>query len=268
MNDDPASTNDAVSSSSFEEMVRFNNGQYYGSSNAVAAIGVKQEYCNSYLKSSQEELGSCYSRKSGQGSHELEAREKNTRGTKRARTSSETQYHIMSERKRRQDIAEKFIALSATIPGLRKIDKASVLREAINYVGQFQQRIAVLEKATNNKSIKPLIISKARLCSASCETIQSNDYYRANEVHPEVEARGLEKEVLIRIYCERRKGIMLKLLALLKDVHLSIASGSVLPLGNSILNIIIIAQMSEKYNLTVNDLVKTLKRDLLNLYEM
>ena len=112
-----------------------------------------------------------------------------------------------------------------------------MLREALNYMRQLQQRIAVLEKGSNNKSIKSLIITKSRLCSASCETNS------ISEVLPEVEARGLGKEVLIRIYCEKRKGIILKLLALLKDLHLSIASSSVLPFGNSILNIIIIAQV-------------------------
>jgi len=115
-----------------------------------------------------------------------------------------------------------------------------VLREALNYMRQLQQRIAVLEKGSNNKSIKSLIITKSRLCSASCET-------NSNEVLPQVEARGLEKEVLIRIYCEKRKDIMLKLLALLKDVHLSIASSSILQFGNSILNIIIIAQVIKPY---------------------
>lgn len=40
---------------------------------------------------------------------------------KNRRTSSEIQDHIMAERKRRQVISERFIALSATIPGLKKV---------------------------------------------------------------------------------------------------------------------------------------------------
>jgi len=40
---------------------------------------------------------------------------------KRVRSSWEIQGHIMSERKRRQEMAERFIALSATIPGLKKV---------------------------------------------------------------------------------------------------------------------------------------------------
>lgn len=46
----------------------------------------------------------------------LEARRQSKR-----RCSEEVEDHIMAERKRRQRITEKFIALSATIPGLKKV---------------------------------------------------------------------------------------------------------------------------------------------------
>lgn len=42
-------------------------------------------------------------------------------GAKKYRSSSEIQDHIMAERKRRQELTERFIALSATIPGLKKV---------------------------------------------------------------------------------------------------------------------------------------------------
>ncbi|RDX75907.1 Transcription factor bHLH25, partial [Mucuna pruriens] len=39
---------------------------------------------------------------------------------KRVRRSSQTQHHIIAERKRRQELTGSIIALSATIPGLKK----------------------------------------------------------------------------------------------------------------------------------------------------
>lgn len=42
-------------------------------------------------------------------------------GTKKTRSASETLDHIMSERNRRQELTKKFIALSAAIPGLKKV---------------------------------------------------------------------------------------------------------------------------------------------------
>ncbi|XP_061339406.1 transcription factor bHLH25-like [Gastrolobium bilobum] len=189
-----------------------------------------------------------------------------SQGTKRARSSSETHDHIMSERKRRQEMAEKFIALSSIIPGLKKIDKATVLGEAINYVKQLQERIAMLEQESKKKSSNSMIFIKKSISHPSC----SHDYWEPNQVLPEVEARGieLEKELLIRIHCEKRKGILLKLLTLLKNIHLSIASSSVLPFGKNTLNITIIAQMGKEYNMTEDELVKNLRKELLKLYDM
>ncbi|RDY02352.1 Transcription factor bHLH19, partial [Mucuna pruriens] len=200
-------------------------------------------------------------------------------GTKRAKTSSDTLNHIMSERKRRQQMAERFIALSAVIPGLNKIDKASVLGEAINHVKQLQGRIAVLEQCwssagavleqeSKKKSTKLMIFSKksqSHPCSPSCEN--SNYFLESNHVLPQVEAIGLEleKKLLIRILSVKRKGILLKLLASLENTHLSIISSSLLPFGKNTLSITIITQMGEEYNMTVEELVKSLTQDLRNL---
>ncbi|XP_028779223.1 transcription factor bHLH18-like [Neltuma alba] len=39
----------------------------------------------------------------------------------KSRSSSEVIHHIMTERRRTQDLTQKFIALAATIPGLKKV---------------------------------------------------------------------------------------------------------------------------------------------------
>ena len=53
--------------------------------------------------------------------HTLSPTARPNQGSKRTRTSSQTIDHIMAERKRRQELTERFIALSATIPGLNKV---------------------------------------------------------------------------------------------------------------------------------------------------
>ncbi|KAK4743260.1 hypothetical protein SAY87_001261 [Trapa incisa] len=49
---------------------------------------------------------------------------------------SQTQDHIMAERKWREKLSQHFIAIFALIPGLKKMDKASVLGGAIKYLKQ------------------------------------------------------------------------------------------------------------------------------------
>ncbi|CAJ1955003.1 unnamed protein product [Sphenostylis stenocarpa] len=186
---------------------------------------------------------------------------------KRGRNSSQSLDHIMAERKRRQELTERFIALSATIPGLKKTDKSSILGEAINYVKELQERVTELEERNKRgKESVMMILKKSDGCgnedsSNSSETTDSKDWCR---MLPDVEARVMKNEVLIEIHCEKEEGVELKLLNHLENLHLSVTATSVLPFGNSSLGITIIAQMSDAYKMTVNDVVKNLRKVLLN----
>ncbi|KAK8472471.1 hypothetical protein PHAVU_002G216700 [Phaseolus vulgaris] len=59
--------------------------------------------------------------------------------------------HIIAERKRREKLSQRFIALSALVPGLQKTDKASILGDAINYLKQLQEKVKALEEERNMK---------------------------------------------------------------------------------------------------------------------
>ena len=132
------------------------------------------------------------------------------------------------------------------------MDKAHVLQEAIKYVKQLQERVKELEEDIEKNGVESVItITRSHLCNddgtAFCET-NTDECYGPNETLPEVEARVLGKEVLIKIHCGRQSGILLKILSQLERLHLSISSSNVLPFGNT-LDITIIAQVNNNlYN--------------------
>ncbi|KAL1298036.1 transcription factor bHLH25 [Arachis hypogaea] len=203
---------------------------------------------------------------------------------KRSRNDSQIVDHIMAERKRRQQLTQMFIALSATIPGLKKTDKASILGEAINYVKQLQERVRELEKRNNDNKRGPtepvIFLNKTQLLCRNNEDSTSEEEEEEDEeeeevedwrskeekqVLPDVEARMLEKEkeVLIEIHCEKENGIEVKILEQLENLHLSVTGSSVLPFGNSTLGITIIAKMGDAYTMTLHDLLTNLRQLLL-----
>ncbi|KAJ1426652.1 Myc-type, basic helix-loop-helix [Sesbania bispinosa] len=143
-----------------------------------------------------------------------------------------------------------------------KLDKAHVLREAINYVKQLQERVQELEEDIKKNGVESVItITRSHLCiedDTPFGETKTDERYGPNEALPEVEARVLGKEVLIKIHCGKQKGILLKIMSQLESLHLSISTSNVLPFGNT-LDITIIAQMGDKYNLIVKDLVKKLR---------
>ncbi|CAL5210559.1 unnamed protein product [Lathyrus oleraceus] len=193
---------------------------------------------------------------------------------KKGRSSSQCIDHIIAERKRRQELTERFIALSAIIPGLSKVDKASILRAAIDYVKQLQQRVDELEKQDKNVGVmSTMILNKPNLRgiinnnedknSDETSSDDDDDYFNKNNILPEVEARVMGKEVLIEIHCEKQIGIELKVLEHIENLELFVTGNSVLPFGKSDISITIIAQMGEGYKVRVDDLVKSLRRVIL-----
>ncbi|XP_058745255.1 transcription factor bHLH19-like [Vicia villosa] len=186
---------------------------------------------------------------------------------RKIRTTSETAEHIASERKRRLKLTRNFIALSAIIPGLKKTEKSYILQEAINYVNQLQERVRELEIENEKINIAySTMVDKKLQNSTTCEANVVDNYIFNDEFAlPDVRARVSEKNVLICIQCEKMQNdnMVHKILSLVTNLHLSITSTNIFPFGASTLQITIIAQMKEEYSLTINDLVKILRKVIL-----
>lgn len=90
-----------------------------------------------------------------------------------------------------------------------------MLEEAIRYVKELQEQEKVLEEERKKKK----------------------------GVESKVEARVSERNVLIRIQCEKQKGLVLNIITEIEKLRLSVLSSSVIPFGTSILDITIIAQV-------------------------
>ncbi|CAN1815424.1 Transcription factor bHLH25 [Linum perenne] len=167
-------------------------------------------------------------------------------GTKRpaaamSRSPVSAQDHVMAERKRREKLSERFIALSAVVPGLKKMDKASVLGDAIKYLKQLQERAKTLEEQVNKKTIESVVyVKKSRVYN------ENSDGSSNQSQLPEIEARVSGKDVMIRIHCEKHKGCLPKLLSEIEKLHLNVMNSNVLPFGSSTLDITVVAQVPFK----------------------
>ncbi|CAO2192694.1 unnamed protein product [Urochloa humidicola] len=81
-------------------------------------------------------------------------RRSGSRGTKRSRTA---EVHNLSERRRRDRINEKMRALQELIPNCNKIDKASMLDEAIEYLKTLQLQVQMMSMGTG-LCIPPMLL--------------------------------------------------------------------------------------------------------------
>lgn len=128
------------------------------------------------------------------------------------------------------------------------MDKASVLGDAIKYVKQLQERVKVLEEQTKKRTVESVVfVRKSQLSaddeSSSCEDNNYDLGPSSDAALPEIEARVSGHDVLVRIHCENHKGFAPKILREIENLHLSVVNSTVLPFGNSALDITIIAKV-------------------------
>ncbi|CAM8944460.1 unnamed protein product [Rhodiola kirilowii] len=181
--------------------------------------------------------------------------------------SSGAQDHVIAERKRREKLSQRFIALSAVVPGLKKTDKSSVLADAIKYLKQLQERVKILEDQTNSKIVESVVLVKR----SQLVIIDAKNKPFSNEISMEggldeyqelleIEARVCNKDVLIRVHCDNKKGVIEKILGEMSKLHfMSVVNTSVLAFGTSAFDVTIVAQMDAECCMTVKELVKTLR---------
>ncbi|KAK9000151.1 hypothetical protein V6N11_080657 [Hibiscus sabdariffa] len=183
---------------------------------------------------------------------------KGCHGSKRM---SQTHDHIMAERKRREKLSQRFIALSSVVPGLKKMDKASVLGDAIKYLKQLQEKVKILEEQTRKKSMESVVFVKKSQLSADIHDFCSDQNLSGpfDEPLPEIEARFCDQSVLIRIHCEKRKGLAEKIMSEIEKCHLTVINSNVMTFGSCALDITIVAQMDKEFCMTGKDLVNKLR---------
>ncbi|CAL9757637.1 unnamed protein product [Musa acuminata subsp. burmannicoides] len=187
-------------------------------------------------------------------------------------TLSQAQEHIIAERNRREKLNQKFIALSAIIPGLKKADKASILGDAVRYLKELQGRVKALEDQNMERTVESVVlVTKAQLSadddggSSSDENFDGQPWQKP---FPEIEAKVSGKMVLVRIHCENRKGVLVKILSEIEHLNLTITNTNVMPFLGSSINITVTAQarpifpIEEKFSMTAKDLVRKLKSAL------
>ncbi|KAL0326427.1 UNVERIFIED_CONTAM: Transcription factor [Sesamum radiatum] len=181
-----------------------------------------------------------------------------------SRTPLQAQDHLVAERKRRERLGQLFITLSKVVPGLKKLDKASLLEDAINYLKALQERVNALEeedqvvKKSSNMDDDHDHNSSSHNYNNIGSTISTTDQSSA-----EIRARISNRHVLIKICCRKQMGLISRIPCEMEKMHLSVIDMRVMPFGGAALDITILAEMHSEFRGTVKEIVGHLQMSFL-----
>ncbi|KAL0359976.1 UNVERIFIED_CONTAM: Transcription factor [Sesamum radiatum] len=184
-----------------------------------------------------------------------------------SRTPLQAQDHLVAERKRRERLGQLFITLSKVVPGLKKLDKASLLEDAIKYLKALQERVNALEEEDQ-------VVKK----SSSMMNMDDHDYNSSahnynmgstistttDQSSAEIRARISNRHVLIKICCRKQMGFISRIPCEMEKMHLSVIDMRVMPFGGAALDITILAEMHSEFRGTVKEIVGHLQMSFLN----
>ncbi|KAH7862908.1 hypothetical protein Vadar_010989 [Vaccinium darrowii] len=134
------------------------------------------------------------------------------RGRKPANGREEPLNHVEAERQRREKLNQRFYALRAVVPNISKMDKASLLGDAIAYITELQKKLKDMESDRENLGANPISENQTRV------------------PHIEIQATGHD-EVVVRVSCPSDTHPVSRVIQAFKEAQITVLE-SKLAVGN------------------------------------
>lgn len=130
--------------------------------------------------------------------------------------------HVEAERQRRERLNQRFYALRSAVPNVSKMDKASLLSDAVTYIGELKAKVDELEgrlKVYTNKSKEEE--------GGNMVAMQSTSSSGRSSTVGRVEVNIVGTEAMIRVQCVDENHPAARLMDALRHLDLHIHHASV-----------------------------------------
>ncbi|KAL0461904.1 UNVERIFIED_CONTAM: Transcription factor NAI1 [Sesamum latifolium] len=120
----------------------------------------------------------------------------------------------------------------------------SGVRDFIKHMNELEERVKTLEEQAARQTTEPLLPVERSQFDAG-EEESSPEEQRL----PEIEAKVCKRNILLKIQCEKRKGLLVKIFLELDKLNLDVVSASVAQFGSFTLDATILAEVNSSVSL-------------------
>ncbi|EPS71023.1 hypothetical protein M569_03732, partial [Genlisea aurea] len=167
------------------------------------------------------------------------------RGRKPANGREEPLNHVEAERQRREKLNQRFYALRAVVPTVSKMDKSSLLGDAISYINELKSKLqnseldmeemrAQLESLKKKKKKKEEEEEGLPPHNETKYSAPSENKYGGGGA-TDIEVKIIGSDAMIRIQCSRKNHPAAKLMAAFKELDLDLHHASISVMNESMI---------------------------------
>ncbi|XP_073033333.1 transcription factor MYC2-like [Primulina eburnea] len=154
------------------------------------------------------------------------------RGRKPANGREEPLNHVEAERQRREKLNQKFYALRAVVPNVSKMDKASLLGDAISYINDLKSMLQGVESEKDDlrsqlESVKRELAAKGSATPTPKHEPKISNNGVNTTIDMDVEVKIIGWDAMIRIQGSKKNHPTARLMMALKELDLDVHHASV-----------------------------------------
>ncbi|XP_009590627.1 transcription factor bHLH14-like [Nicotiana tomentosiformis] len=165
-------------------------------------------------------------------------------GSSRTTGTEMAKNHVEAERQRREKLNNRFYALRSVVPNVSKMDRASLLADAVTYINELKAKVEELE-SYKILSQKP----KGQCATTSVQSVPSTVVNRANNsFEMEVEVKIIGLEAMVRVRSPDMNYPCARLMNVLRELELQVNHASVSSVKNLMLQDVVLRVPNEVAN--------------------